>query len=90
MAMPAIGGRPIDGISGTSRNAHRIVATLNIAGESAGRKNRWSAFNIPITATATATVVRNGIMIRVSWVVSSSLPGTRRANSLARGRNRRA
>ncbi len=47
---------------------------MNIAGESAGRKNRCSAFNIPITATATATVVRNGIMIRVSWVVSSSLP----------------
>ena len=63
-------------ISGTSRNAHRIVATLNIAGESAGRKKRRSEFNMPIIATATATVVRNGIMIRVSCVVSSSFPGT--------------
>ena len=49
---------------------------MNIAGESAGRKNRCNAFNIPITATATATVVRNGIMIRVSCVVSASFPGT--------------
>ena len=31
---------------------------------------------MPIIATATATVVRNGSMIRVSCVVSSSLPGT--------------
>ena len=49
---------------------------MNIAGESAGMKNRCSEFSIPIIATATATVVRNGSMIRVSSVVSSSFPGT--------------
>ena len=50
-------------MSGTSANAQKIVATLNIAGESAGMKNRRSEFSMPITATATATVVRNGSMI---------------------------
>ncbi len=39
-------------------------------------KNRCSEFSIPIIATATATVVRNGSINRVSSVVSSSLPGT--------------
>ena len=52
------------------------MATLNIAGDSAGMKNRCSEFSIPIIATATATVVRNGSIIRVSSVVSSSFPGT--------------
>ena len=31
-------GSPSDGMTGTSRNAHTIVATLNIAGDSAGTK----------------------------------------------------
>ena len=44
-------------------------------------KNRCSEFSIPIIATATATVVRNGSISRVSSVVSSSFPGTP-ANSL--------
>ena len=39
-------------------------------------KNRCSEFSIPIIATATATVVRNGSINRVSSVVSSSFPGT--------------
>ena len=52
-----------------------IVATLNIAGDSAGMKNRRSEFSMPIIATATATVARNGSMMRVNWVVSSSFPG---------------
>ena len=32
---------------------------------------------MPIAAAAIATSVRNGSMTRVSWTVSSSLPGTR-------------
>ena len=32
-------------------NAHRIVATLNIAGDNAGMKNRRSEFSMPIIAT---------------------------------------
>ncbi len=62
-----------------------MVATLNIAGDSAGMKNRWSEFSMPITAAAIATNVRNGSMIRVSRTVSSSFPGTARyspANAL--------
>ena len=31
---------------------------------------------MPIAAAATATIVRNGSITRVSWIVSSSLPGT--------------
>ena len=37
-AIAMIGGSPSRGISGTSANAPTIVATLNIAGDSAGRK----------------------------------------------------
>jgi hypothetical protein len=33
-------GSPRYGIRGTSANAHVIVATLNIAGDNAGMKNR--------------------------------------------------
>ncbi len=76
IAIPAIGGRPTSGMSGTTANAQKMVATLNIAGESDGMKKRCSEFSMPISATATATVVRNGSMIRVSCVVSSSFPGT--------------
>ena len=76
IAMPAIAGSPTNGISGTRRNAQAIVATLYIAGESAGMKNRCSEFSIPMQAAATATKVRNGSMIRVRNTVSSILPGT--------------
>ena len=76
IAIPTIGSRPTLGISGLSATAARIVATLNIAGESDGTKNRRSEFSMPIIAAATASVVRNGSMIRVRSVVSSSLPGT--------------
>ena len=76
IAIAMIGGKPRASITGTSATAHRIVATLNIAGDSDGMKNRCSEFSIPIIATATATVVRNGSITRVSSVVSSSLPGT--------------
>ena len=55
-----------------------IVATLNIAGDSAGMKNRCSEFSMPMNAAASATNVRNGSMIRVRNTVSSSLPGTSR------------
>ena len=51
------------------------MATLNIAGDNAGTKNRRSELSMPIIATATATVPRNGSMMRVSSVVSSSFPG---------------
>jgi hypothetical protein len=40
MAIATIGSSPMSGISGTSVNAHRIVTTLNIAGENAGMK-KW-------------------------------------------------
>ncbi len=63
-------------MSGTIATAEKIDATLNIAGDTAGMKNRCSAFSMPISATATATVVRKGSMMRVSRVVSASLPGT--------------
>ena len=53
-----------------------IVPTLNIAGDSAGMKNRCSEFSMPMRAAATATSVRNGNITRVSETVSSSLPGT--------------
>ena len=53
-----------------------MVATLNIAGESAGTKKRCREFSIPIIATATATVSRNGHITRVRLAVSASLPGT--------------
>ncbi len=38
MAIAMIRGNPSEGISGTSSTAHPIVATLNMAGESAGTK----------------------------------------------------
>ena len=38
MAIALIGGHPIGAIAGTTRNAQAIVATLNMAGESAGTK----------------------------------------------------
>ena len=38
MAIAMMRGWPMGGISGTSTIAHTIVATLNIAGDSAGRK----------------------------------------------------
>ena len=53
-----------------------IVATLNIAGESAGMKKWPSAFSIPMNTAATATSVRKGAMMRARYTVSSSLPGT--------------
>ena len=75
-------------MSGTRANAQTIVATLYIAGDSAGMKNRCSELSIPIHAAATATNERNGSMIRVSSTVSSSFPGTLRkapANMLTSG-----
>ena len=38
MAIPAIGGRPTRGMSGTTAKAQKMVATLNIAGESDGNE----------------------------------------------------
>jgi hypothetical protein len=76
IAIAVIGGTPNRGITGTSSTAQTIVAMLNIAGASAGTKNRFSEFNMPIKTAATATSVRNGSMMRVSRMVSSSLPGT--------------
>jgi hypothetical protein len=76
MAIATIGATPSLAASGTSRSAHTIVPTLNIAGDSAGTKKRCRAFNIPISTAATVTIVRNGNMIRVNRIVSSSLPGT--------------
>ena len=75
IAIAAIGGRPTRGISGTSSERADDVATLNIAGDSAGTKNGCSEFSMPMNAAASATSVRNGSMMRVSRIVSSSLPG---------------
>ena len=52
------------------------MPTLYIAGESAGVKNRLREFNMPMSAAAAATSVRNGIMMRVNKTVSSSFSGT--------------
>ncbi len=53
-----------------------MLATLNRAGASAGRKYRSSEFSMPMQAAANATSVRNGSITRVSSTVSSNLPGT--------------
>ena len=71
-------GRPMPGISGTRTSAQVMVATLYIAGDSAGMKKRCSEFSIPMQAAASATSVRNGSISRVRKTVSSSLPGTSR------------
>ena len=42
---------------GTTANAQKIVATLNMAGDSEGMKKRCSELSMPINAAATATVV---------------------------------
>ena len=76
IAIAMIRGSPTAGMTGTRRTAQAIVATLNIAGDSAGTKNLCSEFNIPMNAAAIATQVRNGSMMRVRKTVSSSLPGT--------------
>ena len=60
IAIAMIGGSPSRVHHRHQRTAHRMVATLNIAGDSDGMKKRRSEFSIPIIATATATVVRNG------------------------------
>src|SRR3954466_8964041 len=75
IAIPRTGGNPRRGISGTSTNAHAIVAMLNIAGDRAGMKKRRTELSMPIIATDAATVVRNGSITLVSVVVNSSLPG---------------
>ena len=76
MAIAMIGGHPMASMTGTSVTAQRIVATLNIAGDSEGMKNRCSEFSIPIIADRDRHVVRKGSITCVSSVVSSSLPGT--------------
>ena len=53
-----------------------MKTTLYIAGANAGMKNRCRAFSMPMNAAATAISSRNGMLIRVSAIVSSSLPGT--------------
>ena len=69
---------PDAGDSGTATTAQTMVATLNIAGDSAGMKNRCSALSIAIITAAMATIARNGNMMRVSRIVSSIFPGTPR------------
>ena len=59
-----MGRMPSEGANGMSATAITIVATLNIAGESAGMKKWPSAFSIPMNTAATATSVRNGAMMR--------------------------
>ena len=54
------------------------MATLNIAGDSAGMKKRCSALSIAIRTAAVVTSARNGNMMRVSRIVSSIFPGTLR------------
>jgi len=75
IAIPVMAGRPTRGISGTRPRAQAIVATLNIAGASAGMKKRRTELSMPLNATDAATVIRKGSRSRVSCVVSSSFPG---------------
>ena len=89
MAMPAIGGQPMRGITGTSVNAERIVATLNIAGDSAGMKKRRSEFSMPIIATPPRPSSRNGSMMRVSRTCQRELAGDRRVFRREGARERR-
>ena len=64
--MATMGVMPSAGAIGTRSNPQRIVATLNIAGDSAGMKKRCSALSIPMSTAATVTIVKNGNMMRVS------------------------
>ena len=75
--MMTMGLMPSEGANGTSATAMTIVATLNIAGDSAGMKKCPNAFSMPMNTAATATSVRNGAMTRARYTVNSSLPGTR-------------
>ncbi len=71
------GSQPSDRNSGTSVTVATMKTTLNIAGDVAGMKNLRSAFSMPMNAAATAMSMRNGMLTRVSEIVSSSLPGRR-------------
>ena len=66
MAMAVMRDCPNRGMSGTRASPHAIVATLNIAGDSAGTKKWCSAFSMPIATTASTIVSRNGSITRVS------------------------
>ena len=61
--------------TGTKTTVHRMKTTLNSAGDEAGMKNRRSALSMPMNAAATATSSRNGMLTRVSAIVSASLAG---------------
>ena len=65
-----------------------MVATLNIAGDSAGTKVVVQRVQHAHRHGRDATIVRNGSMMRVRRIVSSSLPGTL-ANSPAYKRDER-
>ena len=51
-----------------------MKTSLNIADDAAGNANFRSAFNMLMNAAATAINIRNGMLMRASWIVSSSLP----------------
>ena len=65
MATMVIGMTPSCGAIGINASDITMVATLNIAGDSAGTKKCPSELSIPINAAATATSVRNGRTMRV-------------------------
>ena len=49
---------------------------LKNTGAMAGMAKLLRAFSMPIAFAASAISSKNGIMIRVRWIVSSALPGT--------------
>ena len=60
--------------TGTRMTVHRMKTTLKSAGDEAGIMNRRSEFSMPMQAAATATSSRNGMLMRVSEIVSDVLP----------------
>ena len=76
IATIVIGARPRLGARGMNITEMAITATLNIAGDSAGTKKCPSEFSMPISAAASAAMVRKGSMMRVRCTVNSTWPGT--------------
>ncbi len=68
------GSMPVRVNTGTRITVHRMKTTLKSAGDEAGMKNRRSAFSMPMQAAATATSIRNGMLMRVSEIVRRVLP----------------
>ena len=76
IAIPTIGSNPNRGQSGAIRYPDAISAMLSMVGAMAGMKKTRRVLRNPMTAAEIETRTRNGVMIWVMSVVSSSLPGT--------------